>query len=342
MDKSSKAQLLAFGRRGRPRVVSEEIVTRGKRTDDRRSVEPAPGRSAPRIIAPEDEAPASEPELLQGPIILTTSTRDYHLENQVVLIGRSLSCDIQLIEETISKRHAILRVNDQAATIEDAGSTNGVYVGGVRIYRPHQLCDGQRIVIGSKVLTVFSRADSEGRATRAPESGNESLPPSPSLIPELSSGTTKREDALRTLGRLADKLLTMGRASEAERVLSDHLTKILGGARAGLPVPAMLRTHASKCALKLAESTHRPKWIDYCVELHLRSESPFHSELFLPFDRAVRAAGSLDRLLVGNYLSLLERLASPLVDLAQTDSAAAAELCLGHLDSVLRVYGLGS
>lgn len=53
-------------------------------------------------------------------------------ENEVI-IGRVPECDIQLSVENVSRKHGrILYVNEEY-TIEDMGSTNGIYVNGIKV-----------------------------------------------------------------------------------------------------------------------------------------------------------------------------------------------------------------
>lgn len=67
-------------------------------------------------------------------------------ERQAVRIGRSVSADIQLDHEQISRLHAQLRPGpDQAWQIEDLGSRNGTWIDGYAINHPVQLAE-QRVV----------------------------------------------------------------------------------------------------------------------------------------------------------------------------------------------------
>lgn len=50
-----------------------------------------------------------------------------------VVIGRSASCDVRLPDPSVSQRHAVLSANGAEYQIIDEGSTNGTFVGGVRL-----------------------------------------------------------------------------------------------------------------------------------------------------------------------------------------------------------------
>ena len=70
------------------------------------------------------------------------------------VIGRSRECDIVLQDSNVSRRHAEIRpAGGDGWTIADLGSTNGVSVNGVRIERPQTLRPGDRIEIGTSLLT---------------------------------------------------------------------------------------------------------------------------------------------------------------------------------------------
>jgi hypothetical protein len=68
-------------------------------------------------------------------------------------IGRSRDCDVVLSDPNVSRRHAELRPRGGGWAIADLGSTNGVSVNGVRVERPQTLRPGDRIEIGTSLLT---------------------------------------------------------------------------------------------------------------------------------------------------------------------------------------------
>ncbi len=79
---------------------------------------------------------------------------------------------------------------------------------------------------------------------------------------------TLRADAFGLLGGLADKALAMGRAEEAERILSVHMTNILEDAKGGRQIPFETAKAATLYAVKLASASGKGRWIDYVFELY--------------------------------------------------------------------------
>jgi pSer/pThr/pTyr-binding forkhead associated (FHA) protein len=53
----------------------------------------------------------------------------------------------------VCRHHARIRLDDDAATLEDLGSKNGTYVKGRRVSAPARLADGDQIRLGSVVIT---------------------------------------------------------------------------------------------------------------------------------------------------------------------------------------------
>ena len=70
------------------------------------------------------------------------------------IIGRSPQCDIQIPLENISRQHARIIFRNEEYEIEDMGSTNGVYVNGIKIEKC-VLRDHDQIDIGG-VKIIFN------------------------------------------------------------------------------------------------------------------------------------------------------------------------------------------
>jgi len=77
----------------------------------------------------------------------------YELAGEETLIGRNPTTDITLLDEGISREHAIILFDDDHARyeIEDLESTNGTKVNGKRV-RSAPLAAGDEIQIGHTVF----------------------------------------------------------------------------------------------------------------------------------------------------------------------------------------------
>ncbi|HPC82879.1 MAG TPA: sigma 54-interacting transcriptional regulator [Thermoanaerobaculaceae bacterium] len=70
------------------------------------------------------------------------------------LVGSAPGCAVRLLEPTVSRRHAILRVGENGLEIEDLGSRNGTLVGGVRLRGTRPLAVGEPLVLGGVSAAV--------------------------------------------------------------------------------------------------------------------------------------------------------------------------------------------
>ena len=77
----------------------------------------------------------------------------YEFRSEETLIGRNPTTDITLLDENISREHAIVlfEPEDDTYTVEDLQSTNGTKVNGKGV-RSEQLNDGDEIQIGHTVF----------------------------------------------------------------------------------------------------------------------------------------------------------------------------------------------
>jgi len=84
--------------------------------------------------------------------------RMYRLEHRI-LLGRSPQCDVQIDQDGVSRRHAMLeRTVEGSVQIVDLDSRNGTFVNGEPVSR-ETLRDGDKIQIGSTTILKFSYQD---------------------------------------------------------------------------------------------------------------------------------------------------------------------------------------
>lgn len=85
------------------------------------------------------------------------------------LIGRGPDTAIMIPSMKVSRHHAKITVEHDAASLEDLGSKNGTYLNGTKIQEPVQLDGGDLIGVGCVTETVLV-VDSLGRRTTESDS----------------------------------------------------------------------------------------------------------------------------------------------------------------------------
>ena len=65
-----------------------------------------------------------------------------------VLLGRSSACGLVFTDETVSRRHAELRIEHGVWMLRDLGSSNGTYVNGRRVVEA-EVAAGDEIALGA-------------------------------------------------------------------------------------------------------------------------------------------------------------------------------------------------
>lgn len=165
------------------------------------------------------------------------------------LIGRSASCHVTIEDPLVSRQHARLRVDDNAASFEDLGSRNGSFVNGRAVSGVVAVHDGDRLRIGTQELVlciVGAPARRTGTAGTRPtgfmchcaECG---LPYPAELVECPSCGSTERldEDTISGVGGESNHNWTLELLVEVlERALSlerwDDVDRMLRRARPNL------------------------------------------------------------------------------------------------------------
>jgi pSer/pThr/pTyr-binding forkhead associated (FHA) protein len=222
------------------------------------------------------------------PVRLRYLVHDLEVPPGEFVIGRSPDCQLSLDDPLVSRRHAILVVQPETVYIEDLGSRNGVLVNGKRIAGPVRVNDGDQIQVGSQVMTLVGVPGSETsnrensqvaqrRQVHGPEvitiTGveNEELAAATAEHPiqiEMPVSPDKRISSLQLIGGLAEKALVMGRADEAERILTRSLHEIVVKARTNEEIRPDLAERAAHYATRLAGATGRGLWVNYIFELY--------------------------------------------------------------------------
>ena len=100
-----------------------------------------------------------------GPFRILREDEEIPLHPGEWILGRDPKASVRIDDSTVSRRHALLRVAAEAATIEDLGSKNGTLVNGRKVgSRPTSLGDGDELQLGSVFMTF--RVASTQKSTR--------------------------------------------------------------------------------------------------------------------------------------------------------------------------------
>jgi DNA-binding winged helix-turn-helix (wHTH) protein len=96
-----------------------------------------------------------EPEEREGPVYrLLWGRREIALDPGDNLIGRDREAAVWIDDESVSRRHASIRIGGDGAEVEDLGSKNGTYVREKKIRRATPLSDRDVVKIGPVALTL--------------------------------------------------------------------------------------------------------------------------------------------------------------------------------------------
>jgi pSer/pThr/pTyr-binding forkhead associated (FHA) protein len=99
------------------------------------------------------QSPASTAALVATRSTALDEGARFELDAKALTIGRGAPNDIRLDEdEFVSAHHARIDPRRDGVWVEDIGSTNGTFVNGTRLDRPHRLTPGDIVRIGDTDL----------------------------------------------------------------------------------------------------------------------------------------------------------------------------------------------
>lgn len=203
--------------------------------------------------------------------VLRQADREFRLERPSITIGRSATCEIQVMSGLVSRRHARLTLTSLGVSVEDLGSRNGVYVNSERLIGTVLLKSGDRLAVGDEIL-VFGELEEPGEhAERAEETTLTAIPVGRLRREgreEDASVATRNANIFQALGGVVEKALALGRGEEAEHLIGAHLESSLDDVLAGRHLSADIARTAAGYAVKLAGATNNTGWIDHAVKLY--------------------------------------------------------------------------
>jgi two-component system, cell cycle response regulator len=119
--------------------------------DTTRTIPRSPGRD----LLGEDRAPAPCLIVIRG-LNVGQSVR---LGQTELILGRGPQADVDLGDDSVSRRHASVRMEDGRAILLDLGSKTGTFVNGKRISEPATLGDGDKIQVSTGTILKFTMID---------------------------------------------------------------------------------------------------------------------------------------------------------------------------------------
>jgi pSer/pThr/pTyr-binding forkhead associated (FHA) protein len=104
------------------------------------------------------------------PKALSKHTLQERLWPGTFVVEKNLVPDLELFLDSpgISRRHALIQISGDEATVEDLGSKNGTFVGSARVRTPTRLADQQVFFVGSVRLMVCAVVAQPSTRTEAP------------------------------------------------------------------------------------------------------------------------------------------------------------------------------
>jgi hypothetical protein len=279
------------------------------------------------------------------PVRLRYLAHDLEVPSGQFVIGRTPDCQLSLDDPLVSRRHALLVVQQNGIFVEDLGSRNGVFVNGSKIEKVLRLKDGDVIKIGGQEMTLHGIDEGLGSAPPAPahhrtrtmqdiqayiddgsnpaaksadapppESapGDEILEDSTvvTMSPLIAQNPDRRVSALSLIGGLADKALALGRAEEAERILSRTLVDLKSKCEAGESLQSELAERAASYAARLAGATGKGMWVEYVFGLYLAQRQLVPGKVVDELYSSVRKVKHTDRASMRAYSQMLREIES--------------------------------
>jgi hypothetical protein len=123
---------------------------------------PAPAVTEP-AVPPEEPRPEAPRRFL---LSMEPGVGEAHeLTGKRIYVGRAPEVGIRITDTRVSRVHAVLRLEGDKVVVEDAASTNGVYVNGIRV-RKAELNDFDTVAFGSVAYLFRLGATAEESALR--------------------------------------------------------------------------------------------------------------------------------------------------------------------------------
>jgi pSer/pThr/pTyr-binding forkhead associated (FHA) protein len=133
--------------------------------------------------------PPAGPEVRpnQARVIVDGKLLPAPFENRLLLIGRTAGCDVMLVEESVSSRHAVIFEVGPKRFVRDLDSRTGTFLNGIKIHQ-HEIKPGSELRIGETILKLAEPAVSPEQPADSEEPLI--LEPEPEPIPMPAATTS--------------------------------------------------------------------------------------------------------------------------------------------------------
>jgi len=214
--------------------------------------------------------------------------QEFDLVGPEVILGRSPDCHITIEDPLISRRHAKITIREDAASVVDLGSRNGVRVNGRQIDDETAIKDGDRIRLGTQELlfSVVRRKDRPARPTgymRVCHACGTPYPEGSPSCPHCGAPALEEEDTVsgmmvesrrnwtfQLLGEVIERALSTGRAAEADRLMRRAAKEVDDRLAAAERLDAEHISMISSFAVRLARLLGGSEWVAWALTLHRR------------------------------------------------------------------------
>ncbi|MEW6336172.1 MAG: FHA domain-containing protein [Acidobacteriota bacterium] len=142
--------------------VSRTVVSAGLRVETEHAAEHE-GDSSGEVNAFADLAPLSSDRRYSLAVILGASAgKIFQINQPRLVIGRGAGTDVQLQDSEISRRHAMIEIQEDEAVLVDLGSTNGTFVGGAKIDRSPLENQGEFTIGNTTLMFIVTQMHEVG------------------------------------------------------------------------------------------------------------------------------------------------------------------------------------
>lgn len=202
---------------------------------------------------------------------------ELRLESGDLVVGRDSDCDLRIADGLVSRRHAVLHVEETRVVVEDLGSRNGVVVQGTRISGPVELGHGDALLLGEQKLIIeemgrHSRPRVDTAQVRFPRSERQTVKRDPAPAPPTSEEPSSAVATNIAYGddvllREVRDCLQRGDYDQASGTMSILTRRLVAAAERARHTGDELVRDTTGALITLARATGETAWLERLFEL---------------------------------------------------------------------------